>query len=123
MHNHSDLTIHGAVLDAPGNNMPGSGGKYSCQIHVSWPVRNGCLNGESGSPFASTTAGSVGLIRTFAQTWAEPFRSLATSIPEDTDIKCLELYDWAPPRGLRTTGSVALVGDAFHPMSMCEFLT
>jgi len=58
----------------------------------------------------------------FAQTWAEPFRSLASSIPEDAEIKFLELYDWAPPVGLRGTGNVVLMGDAFHPMSMCKFV-
>jgi len=62
----------------------------------------------------------VALIKKFANTWAEPFRSLAQRIPDETEVKCLQLADWPPPRGLRTQGSVALVGDAMHPMVMCK---
>lgn len=87
---------------------------------VSWPVRDGFLNDASPLVFPDTDPEKIGLIRRLADTWAEPFRSLAHSIPADTEVKCLELSDWAPPTGLRTTGHVALVGDAMHAMVMCE---
>ncbi|ESA43495.1 hypothetical protein NCU03470 [Neurospora crassa OR74A] len=36
----------------------------------------------------------------------------------DTEVKRLDLTDWAPPKGLRSRGRMALVGDALHPMAM-----
>jgi hypothetical protein len=87
---------------------------------VSWPIRDGFFNQTSPLLFPDTNQGQVELIKRFADTWAEPFRSLAHSIPGDTEVKCLELSDWPPPKGLRTTGHVALVGDAMHAMAMCE---
>lgn len=110
------------VLDAPGNNPPdGNNGKYTCQMAISWPIRPGFFGQASPLSFPDTSAGGIALIKQFAATWAEPFRSLAHSIPDDTDVKFLELYDWPPPKGLRTAGHVALVGDALHPMAMCTF--
>lgn len=87
---------------------------------VSWPVRGGFFNQTSPIAFPDTNEGCIELIKKFAGTWAEPFRSLVQSIPADTEVKCLELSDWPPPKDLRTTGHVALVGDAFHPMAMCK---
>ncbi|KAK3375842.1 hypothetical protein B0T24DRAFT_617143 [Lasiosphaeria ovina] len=121
--------VYFSVLDAPGNNHeeniadPASG-KYSCQIVASWPVRSGFLGEPLPIPFPATGAEGAKLMKRFAETWAEPLRSLVHSLPEDeagasgTDMKSLELHDWPPPHGLRTTASVALVGDALHPMSM-----
>ena len=88
---------------------------------VSWPIRDGFFHQATPIVYPETNTSRIELIKTFAETWAEPFRSLAHSIPSATDVKALELYDWPPPRGLRTTGHVVLAGDALHPMSMCEF--
>jgi hypothetical protein len=87
---------------------------------ISWPIRAGFFNQATPIVYPETSAGGIELIKTFAETWAEPFRTLAHSIPSDTEVKALELYDWPPPKGLRTTGHAVLVGDALHPMSMCE---
>jgi hypothetical protein len=87
---------------------------------VSWPIRDGFFDQTSPIVFPETSSGGIELIKKFADTWAEPFRTLAHGIPSDTDVKFLELYDWPPPKGLRTTGHVALVGDALHPMAMCK---
>ncbi|KAG7290104.1 hypothetical protein NEMBOFW57_000099 [Staphylotrichum longicolle] len=114
----NDSFVYFSVLDAPSNTPEGNGGKYSCQMVVSWPIRDGFFNQTAPIVFPETSAGGIALIKKFADTWAEPFRSLAHSIPSDTDVKYLELYDWPPPKGLRTTGHVALVGDALHPMAM-----
>lgn len=38
----------------------------------------------------------------------------------DTEIKRLDVLDWAPPIGLHSNGQVVLMGDAFHLMSMCK---
>jgi hypothetical protein len=88
---------------------------------VSWPIRDGFFNQSAPIEFPETNEGGIELIKKFAGTWAEPFRSLAHSLPSATEVKCLDLYDWPPPKGLHTTGHVALVGDAMHAMAMCEF--
>lgn len=111
-----------AVLDAPGNSPERNNGNYTCQIVVSWPVRDGFFSQASPIAFPDTDEGGIELVKKFAETWADPFRSLARRIdPRDAEVKYLELSDWPPPKGLRTTGHVALVGDAFHPMTMCKW--
>jgi hypothetical protein len=87
---------------------------------VSWPIRAGFFNRATPIAYPETSAGGIELIKTLAETWAEPFRTLAHGIPSDTEVKALELYDWPPPKGLHTTGHAVLAGDALHPMSMCE---
>lgn len=88
----------------------------------SWPIRAGFFGELAPIAFPERPEGRIALIKRFAETWAEPFRSLALGIPADTEAKSLELYDWPPPQGLRTTGLVALAGDALHPMAMCKFV-
>lgn len=57
----------------------------------------------------------------FAKTWSEPFRSLVlNNVRPETEIKRLDVLDWAPPRGLHSKGQVVLMGDAFHLMAMCK---
>ncbi|KAK7740859.1 hypothetical protein SLS62_011004 [Diatrype stigma] len=107
----------GPFLDAPGNEAETSG-KYSCQMVVSWPIRSGFFDESSLIAIPPTNPGRICLIKRFAETWAEPFRSMVGDIPESTDVKSLELHDWPPPKGSRGTGRVALVGDSFHPMAM-----
>lgn len=112
------------VLDAPsndGDNSNSDQGTYSCQVIVSWPVRGGFFGSPSPIPVPDTDEGCLLLMKRFASTWADPFRSLILSIPAETEIKRLNLSDWPPPSNLRTSGSVALIGDALHPMAMCEF--
>ncbi|KAH6612266.1 hypothetical protein B0J18DRAFT_77587 [Chaetomium sp. MPI-SDFR-AT-0129] len=114
----NDSFVYISVLDAPNNTPEGNGGKYSCQMVVSWPIREGFFNQPEPIAFPDTNEGRIALIKTFAETWAEPFRTLALSIPSSSEVKSLDLYDWPPPKNLRTTGRVALVGDALHPMAM-----
>ncbi|KAK4098896.1 FAD/NAD(P)-binding domain-containing protein [Parathielavia hyrcaniae] len=114
----NDSFMYFSVLDAPGNTPAGNGDQYISQMVVSWPVRSGFFGRAAPIGVPDTNEGGVELIKSFAETWAEPFRSLARRIPSDTETKALELYDWPPPKGLRTAGHVALVGDALHPMAM-----
>ncbi|KAK4176784.1 hypothetical protein QBC36DRAFT_4192 [Triangularia setosa] len=113
----NDTFVYFSTLDAPGN---GNGrDTYTCQIVVSWPIRDNFFNSAAPIPFPETNLDSIKLIKIFASTWAEPFRSLAMTIPEQTtEVKCLDLYDWPPPKDLRTHGKTVLVGDALHPMAM-----
>ncbi|KAJ4287339.1 hypothetical protein N0V90_012737 [Kalmusia sp. IMI 367209] len=103
------------VLDAPENE---GGQDYIAQIVASWPYRNGFLDRHSPTDMPSTNVGRAQLLRMFAETWAEPFRSFALGIPSDADLKPLELSDWLPPKDFRGSARVALIGDAFHPMAM-----
>ncbi|OHE97099.1 FAD binding domain-containing protein [Colletotrichum orchidophilum] len=113
----NDTFLYLSVLDAPRNNED-STGTYSCQLCISWPDRSGFLGKPEPTCYPLTDAGKVELIKSFAQGWSEPFRSLALGIPADTDVKHLDLYDFPPPKGLRSKGRVVLMGDAFHAMAM-----
>jgi hypothetical protein len=57
---------------------------------------------------------------TFAETWAEPWRSLVLGIPADTEMKGLKLQDLPPPKDFQTKGRAILMGDALHAMAMCK---
>lgn len=87
---------------------------------VSWPIRGGFFDEPSPIAIPPTNSARIRLIKRFAETWAEPFRSMVCDIPETTDVKSLALHDWPPPKNSRGTGRVALVGDSFHPMTMCK---
>lgn len=93
-----------------------------CQVVISWPYReNFTWDGHGQGPleFPSTTEASVELIKAFAETWTEPFRSIAQGVSSSSDLKQLELSDFVPPENLRTTGRVVLMGDALHAMTIC----
>ncbi|TDZ32435.1 putative FAD-dependent monooxygenase [Colletotrichum spinosum] len=113
----NDTFLYLSMLDAPGNNTE-STDRYSCQMCISWPDRAGFLGRPEPTAFPGSNDGKLELIRSFADGWAEPFRSLALGLPSDTDVKHLDLYDFAPPKNLRSTGRVVLMGDAFHAMAM-----
>ncbi|KAF9871852.1 FAD binding domain-containing protein [Colletotrichum karsti] len=113
----NDTFLYLSMLDAPDNNEE-SKGKYSCQMCISWPDRPGFLGKPEPTEFPPTNDGRLSLIRSFAEGWSEPFRSLALGIPTDTDVKHLDLFDYPPPKGLRSTGKAVLMGDAFHAMAM-----
>ncbi|KAK0615329.1 hypothetical protein B0T17DRAFT_511099 [Bombardia bombarda] len=107
-----------SMLDAPGNSVNDKRENYSSQIVVSWPFRPGFFDSDALIEVPSDNSARLKLIKTFAQTWAEPFRSIALNIPDSTEAKHVDVYDWAPPKGLRGSGLVALLGDAFHTMAM-----
>jgi 2-polyprenyl-6-methoxyphenol hydroxylase-like FAD-dependent oxidoreductase len=109
--------IYISILDAPGNNKK-STDKYVCQLCISWPHRPGFLNLPAPLECPPTNEGKHQLIKSFAQTWAEPFRSLVQNIPSETEIKALDIQDFPPPKDLRTTGRAVLMGDALHAMAM-----
>ncbi|KAL2272009.1 hypothetical protein VTJ83DRAFT_1380 [Remersonia thermophila] len=116
----TDVFVYFSILDTPHNHPSGNGnnGKYTVQMVVSWPVRSGFLGREEPLAIPDADADRIALIQGLAETWAEPFRSIARLVAPDASVKALELYDWPPPKGLRTQGHVALVGDAVHPMTM-----
>ncbi|KAL6875203.1 FAD/NAD(P)-binding domain-containing protein [Trichoderma novae-zelandiae] len=104
-----------SVLDVPGNQVDSDPDVFSCQLHVSWPYPG------SGTPtdVPATNRQRYELMHAYAKTWSEPFRSLVlNNVHPDTEIKRLDVLDWAPPLGLRSKEQVVLMGDAFHLMSM-----
>ncbi|GKT46112.1 putative FAD-dependent monooxygenase [Colletotrichum spaethianum] len=113
----SDTFLYLSILDAPGNHDE-SMDKYSCQMCISWPDRPGFLGKPEPTHYPQTIVGKIALIKSFAEGWSEPFRGLALGIPTDTDVKHLDLYDYPPPKGMRSKGRVLLMGDAFHAMAM-----
>lgn len=111
------LCIALTVLDVPGNQVDSDPSIFSCQLHVSWPYPG---SGTSVD-VPTTNKERYELMHAFAKTWSEPFRSLVlNNVHPDTEIKRLDVLDWAPPLGLRSKGQVVLMGDAFHLMSMCK---
>ncbi|KAH7122024.1 hypothetical protein B0J13DRAFT_566847 [Dactylonectria estremocensis] len=113
----NDSFVYISVLDAPGNNAASSD-KYVCQMCVSWPYRDAFFNKPSPTEIPETNEEKRQFIETIAKTWAEPFRTLAHSIPPNEEIKHLTPQDFAPPPDLRTTGRALLMGDALHAMAM-----
>ncbi|PVI05802.1 FAD/NAD(P)-binding domain-containing protein [Periconia macrospinosa] len=100
--------------DDPGNER----GKYIVQLVVSWPLVEGFLGRPTVTTIPDTNRARLTLIRAIAQTWADPFRQIALELPENTEVKPILLDDWPPPRDFQTTGRIALMGDAMHPMAM-----
>ncbi|KAK0625972.1 hypothetical protein B0T14DRAFT_561924 [Immersiella caudata] len=117
----NDTYAYFSILNSPGNH-PSSNTQadpgYILQIVISWPLRSGFLSKPDLVPLPASKQDSLELIKIFAASWAEPFQSLAMNISPDSEIKSLELYDWLPPKEVPSLGNIALVGDAFHPMSM-----
>ena len=105
------------MLNAPGNDGSQS---YTAQVVVSWPYRNGFLGRDVPLTMPSSNTTRVNLLKILAETWAEPFRSLALGLPGTTELKPLELTDWPPPKDFHGNGRVVLLGDALHPMAMCK---
>ncbi|KAI5467654.1 FAD binding domain-containing protein [Mariannaea sp. PMI_226] len=113
----NDTFIYISLLDAPDSNEE-STENYVCQLCISWPSRQHFFGNDAPLEIPETREEKLGLIQSFADTWAEPFRTLARSIPEDEEIKSLELQDFPPPLGLRSKGRAVLMGDALHAMVM-----
>ncbi|KAK4167792.1 hypothetical protein QBC43DRAFT_311451 [Cladorrhinum sp. PSN259] len=113
----NDSFCYFSTLDAPGN-AGNKTGLYRTQLAISWPLRPNFFGSAQPTDFPAVNSERIDLIKSFASSWSEPFRSLTLQIPPTTEVKCLELSDWPPPPDFRTTGRVALLGDAFHPMVM-----
>ncbi|UKZ76449.1 hypothetical protein TrVFT333_004153 [Trichoderma virens FT-333] len=111
----NDSFMYISVLDVPGNQADSDPNVFSCQLHCSWPYPG------TGAPtdVPATNKERYELLRAYAKTWSEPFRSLVlNNVHADTEIKRLDVLDWAPPIGLHSNGQVVLMGDAFHLMAM-----
>ncbi|KAG7150936.1 FAD-dependent monooxygenase like protein [Verticillium longisporum] len=93
-----------SILDAPGNtpqsNKADSVSMYTGQVVVSWPYRPGFQSRDSPLGFPENEDAKRALISSFAQSWAEPFRSTAMGVasgaergPSSAHGRCLPRHD------------------------------
>lgn len=95
-----------------------------CQILISWPFQDGFLGKPEASDTPESNVERVQFMKQVADGWVEPFRSIVHDIPDLEDVKAIKLEDWVPEIGIweNRTGRITLLGDAAHPMTMCECL-
>lgn len=115
----TDSSFSVVVLEAPGDSGNESG-RYTVQLVISWPLVEGFLGRDTITTVPDTNRERLNLVQAIAETWVDPFRQLALGLPGDTEVMPIVLDDWPPPRDLRTNGRIVLMGDAMHPMAMCE---
>jgi len=94
----------------------------TCQMMMSWPYRKGFLGKDKPLEMPESTEEKLALMRDLSKDWAHPFKELVYSIPKETDLREIVLADWLPERGSwdNHNGTVSLVGDAAHSMTMCK---
>jgi 2-polyprenyl-6-methoxyphenol hydroxylase-like FAD-dependent oxidoreductase len=88
------------------------------QICVSFRVDKPLINGVTQSSTRLAPEERVTMIKTLSQAWAELFRSFASLISEETEVKQLDLYDFPPRSRTKFTRSAIVMGDAAHAMTM-----
>lgn len=95
----------------------------TCQIMLSWPFKKGFLGRDEPTEMPATQAERRAWMRRLAYGWAEPFRELVYYLPEDTEYREIVMEDWPPKQRSwdNRNGTVTLVGDAAHGMTMCEY--
>ncbi|KAM0492339.1 hypothetical protein ACHAP8_010026 [Fusarium lateritium] len=116
-HSSHSMFVFLSMLDAPGNHEDKTH-PYVLQMCVSWPYRAGFFGRDAQIEIPETVEDQLQLIHEFADTFAEPWRSLALGANVDADVKGLKIQDLPPPTDIRTTGRVVLMGDALHAMAM-----
>ncbi|KAL5362631.1 FAD/NAD(P)-binding domain-containing protein [Aspergillus floccosus] len=92
----------------------------TCQIMMSWPYQPGFLGNKTPTEMPESNADRLAWMRTLAADWAEPFRQLVYDLPPETELREIVLEDWPPRLGAweHRKGTVTLVGDAAHGMTM-----
>lgn len=88
------------------------------QICISFRKDTLLVNGVSHSSRSLAPEERVPMIKMLSETWAEPFRSLASLISNETEVKQLDLYDFPPRNRTKFTRSAIVMGDAAHAMTM-----
>ena len=117
----TDTYLWFSFLNAPSdvNSSEGESKTWYCQIMVSWPYRPGFLGRVDPTEMPNTTTEQLSWMKSLAEGWAEPFRSVVQGIPaEGSEIMPVHLADWLPRRTTAFNGRVVLLGDAAHAMVM-----
>lgn len=92
-----------------------------CQMTMSWPYEDGYLNRGYPTDVPSTKEGKLAWMRERAAEWVEPMREMVMDLPEDVDVREINLEDWLPEKGGwdNHNGRITIVGDAAHAMTIC----
>ncbi|KAJ6016660.1 hypothetical protein N7451_000039 [Penicillium sp. IBT 35674x] len=108
----TDVFFFFSFLDTPSNFQDSSRDEYLCQVIVSWAD-------QKGIALPSGNTDRIALMKRLTDNWAEPFRSLVHSLPEDTVPRSIRIEDWIFRPGQRDAHPRAiLMGDAAHTMTM-----
>lgn len=103
-----------SMLEVPETN--GTAGtsheRYRVQLNLSWPVKG--LDDE----VKPDNADRLGDMKRRAQPFAPVFRNLVESIPTETPILEITIADWPCLEWDNHQGTVTLMGDAAHAMTM-----
>ena len=94
---------------------------YEAQLDFNWPIN--CPEDDDVVP--ETSAERLAKIKRFATAgtgFYQPLRDIVLSIPQDTQVLPVALADWPTVPWPNLDGRVTLLGDAAHPMAMCECL-
>lgn len=93
-----------------------------CHMLISWPSEDPYAGGGKAPEIPAGNDERLALAKSLADGWAEPMRSMVHDIPSSTEMREINLVEWAPRKGLwdNHSGRVTMVGDAAHSMSPCE---
>jgi 2-polyprenyl-6-methoxyphenol hydroxylase-like FAD-dependent oxidoreductase len=86
---------------------------YKVQLGLSWPVRS------ANDEVARTDAERLANMKRRAANFVPFLRDVFQNIPEETPVVEVKLADWTPQSWDNRNGTVTLVGDAAHAMTMC----
>lgn len=97
----------------------------TCQVLTSWPYKSGFLDRSEPSEVPTGDVERLAWMKKISSTWIEPFREIVQGIPDDRNlhVQAISLEDWPPQKGAWDNhgGTVTLIGDAAHAMTMCRF--
>ncbi|KAL8996071.1 MAG: hypothetical protein Q9188_006656 [Gyalolechia gomerana] len=116
----TDTFMWFSFLDTPANNSRDDADTYECQILISWPWREGYRGREKPLEIPPTNGERVKLMKELVDGWAHPFYECVMNIPADADVKVITLEDFVPRPNMwdNRDGTVTLMGDAAHAMTM-----
>jgi len=93
---------------------------YEAQLDFNWPIN--CPE-DDDDVVPETSAERLAKIKRFATAgtgFYQPLRDIVLSIPQDAKVLPVALADWPTVPWPNLDGRVPLLGNAAHPMAMCE---
>ncbi|KAF2811399.1 FAD/NAD(P)-binding domain-containing protein [Mytilinidion resinicola] len=102
-----------AMLSTPEVNGSSGGGEYyEGQLNLSWLVKSA----EDEVPV--TARARVAKMKQMAQPFEKRLKKVVDGIPDDSEVLEIKLQDWPTKKWDNRSGTVTLVGDAAHAMTM-----
>jgi hypothetical protein len=95
------------------------------QVLISWPYKPWFLGHEKPVEVPVGNKERLQWLKSISNCWVEPFRGVVQDIPEDAEVKVVNLEDWPPVKGAwdNVGGKITLIGDAAHAMTMCKSIS